>query len=99
MDKSMIMKRAWELTRRFEGNGQTLHQRLSRALSIAWYDAKQKAKQERETAAHFAAMAAIPQEQLDLEVRMLENSDANWYQYQDRLAHLKIEQRRRMQPH
>lgn len=40
MDKSKIMKRAWEIARRFEGNGWSLLQRLAHGMKHAWYEAK-----------------------------------------------------------
>ena len=39
-NRSQIMKEAWEIVRRFEGNGEPFNQLMSRALKAAWFNAK-----------------------------------------------------------
>lgn len=39
-----IMKDAWAIARRFEGNGKSLRARLSHALKAAWWSAKEAAR-------------------------------------------------------
>jgi hypothetical protein len=38
------MTAAWAIVRRFAGNRETLAQRLSRALSLVWWNAKEAAR-------------------------------------------------------
>ena len=54
-NKSEIMSAAWVIVRRFKGN---LAERLSRALSYVWWDAKEKARIARNLAARAAATVA-----------------------------------------
>lgn len=41
VNRAKIMKAAWVSVRRFAGNRESLHQRLSRALRKVWFEAKQ----------------------------------------------------------
>lgn len=58
INKAKLMRAAWVIVRRFEGNGETLQARLSRALKLVWWEAKQEARHAAEAAAHLAAQAA-----------------------------------------
>lgn len=91
MDKKQIMIEAWKLVRRFEGNGQTLRQRLSRALSIVWSDVKREAAVKAATARHFAELAAIPMKNLVWELE----SKQGCGEYDDRWRDLRTELLRR----
>jgi hypothetical protein len=44
LDRAAIMTKAWVIVRRFKGNGETLHAKLSRALKSVWWDVKQAAR-------------------------------------------------------
>lgn len=70
IDRAKIMQDAWTIARRFAGNRETWGQRLSRALKVVWWNAKQEAarqeaarkeaaRQEAYRAAQRAAFAGI----------------------------------------
>lgn len=59
INKAKLMRAAWVIVRRFEGNGETLHARLSRALKLVWWEAKQEARRAAEAAARLAAQATV----------------------------------------
>lgn len=78
-DRAHIMTEAWIIARRFAGNPETWGQRLSRALKLVWWNAKEASRQAvalaraaAEKAAHFAGRSAAC---IRAEVEDMENTD------------------------
>ncbi|TNF12808.1 MAG: hypothetical protein EP320_11115 [Rhodobacteraceae bacterium] len=78
-DRAAIMRAAWVIVRRFLGRThETLSQLLSRALKLAWSDAKQEAQVAKVVAAKRAEADALAQRSsadLNAEIVTLENAD------------------------
>lgn len=91
-DRKAIMIEAWKIVRRFLGNGETLHEILSRALKLAWWDAKQKVRVARAAEARKAAqreLEALPAETLARDIIALENADTLGASGRERLTDLR----------
>ena len=91
IDRRALMNAAWTVARRFARNRETWGQRLSRALKLAWGDAKEAAATAARVAAHAAAQAAtlarMATAQLRAAVIDLENCDARLgWERQERLS-------------
>lgn len=56
-NRAKIMQDAWAVARRFAGNSETWGQRLSRALKVVWWNAKETARIAAEVEARRAALA------------------------------------------
>lgn len=95
MDKSKIMKQAWVVARRFEGNGWSLRQRLAHGLKCVWYQAKTEKYLAEVSAWEAAQQAAIPTEQLRYELTSLENADFIGQAGIQRMAEIRAELHRR----
>ena len=94
-NRSQIMKAAWEIVRRFEGNGEPRKQLMSRALKAAWFNAKSEAEVARSVAAATAereALAQRPASVLQAEITDLENKTRLNNAGQDRLSALRSAQ-------
>ncbi|OWY02310.1 hypothetical protein [Thioclava sp. IC9] len=91
-DRAAIMKAAWVIVRRFLGRThETLSQLLSRALKLAWSDAKQEVQVAKVVAAKRAeadALAQRPSADLMAEIVTLENADTLGSAGRARLAEL-----------
>lgn len=89
-DRTQIMTEAWTIARRFAGNRETWGQRLSRALKLVWWNAKQAARRAAEVtceavarAARFADRSAAS---VRAEVEQLENTERLGFEGIERLA-------------
>lgn len=96
LDRRALMQAAWTIARRFAGNRETWGQRLSRALKLVWWNAKEKARQAiefaRAEAARAAALAALSVEALRRELLALENCDSRiGWAGQERISTLRRE--------
>ncbi|OOY11661.1 hypothetical protein BMG00_11200 [Thioclava marina] len=91
-DRTAIMKAAWVIVRRFLGRTrETLAQILSRALKLAWWDAKQEAQVAKAVATKRAEADTLAQRSsADLKVAIvaLENTDTLGGAGRDRLSDL-----------
>ncbi|HBZ45308.1 MAG TPA: hypothetical protein DEO85_14925 [Maritimibacter sp.] len=77
-DRKAIMTEAWEIVRRFLGNGETLAQLLSRALKAVWWSARQKMRVAQSVEASMAAkrkLETLPSDELAQRIENLENRD------------------------
>jgi hypothetical protein len=78
-NRTEIMTAAWVIVRRFKGNRETHAQRISRALSHVWWQAKEAARLARNVAARAAAkvaeLGAMSASQLRGAIVDLENRD------------------------
>lgn len=81
-DRRQIMADAWATVRRLGNNGQSLHKKLARGLSCAWFRAKDKMKVTRLMAAREAEVAALTAEPSATLRRMIEDTENR-----DRLGH------------
>ncbi len=92
-NKSEIMTAAWVIVRRFAGNRETYAQRLSRALKLVWWNAKQEARTARDAAARAVAaaaqFAALTAAQLRAAVEGMENRDGLRWADLNRLTELR----------
>lgn len=78
-DRKAIMTEAWEIVRRFLGNGETLDQLLSRALKSVWWSARQKMRVAQSVEVSMAAkrkLEALPAAELAQRIEDIENRDA-----------------------
>ena len=89
-DRAQIMTEAWTIARRFAGNRETWGQRLSRALKLVWWNAKEAACRAVETsrraadrAGEFAGCTAAS---IRAEVEDMENIDRLGFDGIERLA-------------
>lgn len=78
-DRAAIMNEAWTIARRFAGNRQTWGQRLSSALKLVWWRAKEAAivatEVARKAAARAAKWSALTAVQLRAAIEDLKNRD------------------------
>ena len=91
-NRSQIMKEAWEIVRRFQGNGEPFNQLMSRALKSAWFNAKAAAEVARGVAtatAQHEALAQRPANVLQAEITNLENKTRLNNAGQNRLSALR----------
>lgn len=89
-DRAQIMTEAWTIARRFAGNRETWGQRLSRALKLVWWNAKDAARRAveaaRQNAERAAAFVGRTAASLRAEVEDLENTDRLGFDGIERLA-------------
>lgn len=89
-DRAQIMTEAWTIARRFAGNRETWGQRLSRALKLVWWNAKEAARcaveAARQNAERAAAFVVRTAASLRAEVEDLENTDRLGFDGIERLA-------------
>lgn len=85
INRADLMKAAWATVRRLRGNGESLRALLSRALKLAWEDAKQAVRITAYAAAQVARMAAQrirPASEIRADILCLECKDrlqgADW---------------------
>jgi hypothetical protein len=91
-DRKAIMIEAWEIVRRFLGNGETLRGLLSRALKLAWETARRaaevaKALQTRKQAQE--QLEALSADELARRIEDMENRDALGVAGHERLSALR----------
>ncbi|WP_288938820.1 hypothetical protein [uncultured Roseovarius sp.] len=85
-DRAEIMKAAWVIVRRFQGNGETLPALLSRALTSAWFTAKLNASA---AARQPEALEARSAADLQAQIQDMENRDTLGHEGIERLAELR----------
>ena len=89
-DRAQIMQEAWTIARRFAGNRETWGQRLSRALKLVWWNAKDAARRAVEAARRIAEQAAVfagrSAASIRAEIENMENTDRLGFDGIERLA-------------
>ena len=89
-DRTQIMTEAWTIARRFAGNRETWGQRLSRALKLVWWNAKEALRRAVENARlaveKASALAGRTAASLRAEIEQLENTDRLGFDGIERLA-------------
>lgn len=89
-DRAQIMQEAWTIARRFAGNRETWGQRLSRALKLVWWNAKEAARRAvevaRRAAEQAAAFAGYTAADLRAEIESMENTDRLGFEGIERLS-------------
>ena len=94
-NRSQIMKEAWTIVRRFEGNGEPRNKLMSRALKSAWFNAKSATAVQRNVATATAQREALAQRLANVlqdEITSLENKTRLNGAGQDRLSALSAAQ-------
>ena len=84
-NRAEIMTAAWVIVRRFQGNGETLPQLMSRALRSAWFTAKMNASVKAQKASDDPRAAAA----IKAEIQDMENRDTLGHEGIARLADLR----------
>ena len=91
-DRVEIMKAAWVIVRRFQGNGEPLNALMSRALVCAWFTARQKvsvARRMKQSRLDAAALAERPAAELAAEITGLENCSYLGHEGREKLRALR----------
>lgn len=88
-NRAEIMTAAWVIVRRFQGNGETLPQLMSRALRSAWFTAKMNASVKAQKASDDPRAAAA----IKAEIQDMENRDTLGHEGIARLADLRAAHR------
>ena len=91
-DRVEIMKAAWVIARRFQGNGEPINALMSRALVCAWFTARQKvsvARRMEQSRLEAAALAERPAPELVTEITDLENRSYLGHEGQEKLRALR----------
>ncbi|MGK7652408.1 hypothetical protein ACSQ76_08335 [Roseovarius sp. B08] len=91
-DRVEIMKAAWVIVRRFQGNGEPLSALMSRALVCAWFTARQKvsvARRMEQSRREATALAERPAAELAAEIIALENRSYLGHEGQEKLRGLR----------
>lgn len=91
-DRAEIMKAAWVIVRRFQGNGETLPALLSRALQSAWGTAKAEvrvAKMAAQAQRRREALANRPVDEIKAEISHMENRSTLGHEGIQHLAELR----------
>lgn len=98
-DRRRIMNVAWTIARRFAGNSESWPQRLSRALKLAWEDAKRDAQVaveiSRQREAKAARFAGMTQEALHMAIIEMRNTNYLGHAGMQELAEYEAELTRR----
>ncbi len=91
-DRAEIMKAAWVIVRRFQGNGEPLNALMSRALVCAWFTARQKvsvARRMEQSRREAETLATRASSQLATEITDLENRSYLGHEGQEKLRALR----------
>ena len=92
-DRAEIMKAAWVIVRRFQGNGETLPALLSRALKSVWFDAKMEASVQATVKAQRKVQNDRTAADIEAEVQDLENRYTLGHEGMQRLSALRASRR------
>lgn len=92
-DRAEIMKAAWVIVRRFQGNGETLPALLSRALKSVWFDAKIEASVQATVKAQRKAQSDRTAADIEADIQDMENHDTLGHEGMQRLSELRAARR------